>query len=111
MANFTKPITVNGFVNLLTAMKAAGYQGSGIVSILKIYNPDATNLLYIHATDNGITAPGTGTDGWPIGTATGNAGTTFFTDRGANQSSLDLATCWLFTAASIAGIKIMAMGA
>lgn len=110
MANFAKPITVNGFVNLLTAMKAAGYQGSGIVSSLGIFNSDAGVLCYLHLTDNGVTAPGTGTDGWPIGAAAGGTGATFFSDRGGNRSSVDLGTTYLYTPSSIP-IKVIAVGA
>ena len=59
MAGFTKPITtgVTTFQNLLALMKANGYKGDGNVSKLSIFNADAAQLLYIHLTDNGVTAP------------------------------------------------------
>jgi hypothetical protein len=70
---FTKPINTpnNTFANLGTLLRAAGFNGGGRLTKLQIYNPDATRLVYIHLTEDGQTAPGTGTDGWPIGVAAG----------------------------------------
>jgi hypothetical protein len=106
---FTKPVTVNGWQRLSTVMQTAGYSGSNLVSSIGFFNPDGTNLVYLHLTDNGVTNPATGTDGWPIGSAAGGAGNTFFSSRDANQSSLDLGTTWIFTATSVT-FKILAVG-
>lgn len=106
---FTKILTVNGSVNLATAMRAAGYTGSGIISSLAIFNPSAAVPLYVHLTNNGSTAPVTGTDGWPVGAGASDVGPAFYADRGANQSSLDIGTTWLYTASSI-DIKVIAVG-
>ena len=107
---FTKPLTINGFVNLGTAMRAAGYGGGGMVSSGGIFNPDAAVLLYLHLTETASTAPATGTDGWPIGAGATAAGNAFFFDRGANQSSLDIGTTWLYAPSSIV-IKVIVTGA
>src|SRR3954468_2807113 len=110
MSNFSRPIsTINGFINLGTAMRAAGYRGGNIVSSLGIYNPDGTNLVHLHLTDNGQSSSGlTGTDGWPIG-ATGAPSPAFFSDRGANQSSLDIGTTWIY-AGTVIALKVIATG-
>jgi hypothetical protein len=113
MASFTKPISFTGGVwaNLLQKMQAAGYKGSGIVSSLGIHNADAALLIYLHLTDNGSVSPTTGTDGWAIGaTGGGGAGPTFFSDRGGNMSSLDLASAWVFAPTTVS-VKVMAVGA
>jgi hypothetical protein len=111
MANFTKPISFTGgtWSNLLTRMRTAGYQGGGNVSSLGIHNADAALLLYLHLTDNGSTNPATGTDGWVIGAGAGGAGATFFSDRGANSSSLDLGTTWIYAPTTVTA-KVMAIG-
>jgi len=90
-------------------MQAAGYQGGGIVSSLGIFNGDSALLVYLHLTDNGLTSPSTGTDGWPIGAGSGGSGATFFSDRGANMSSLDLGTTWLYAPTTVS-VKVMAVG-
>lgn len=107
---FTKPITVNGWVNLLTAMRAAGYAGGGIVSSGGIFNPHATELCHIHLTESGTASPATGLDGWPIGAGATAASNSFLFNRGANHASVDLATTWLFTGVSIV-VKVIAVGA
>ena len=109
MSQITKPITVNGWVNLGAALRTAGWTGNMILSSLGIFNVSASVSCYLHLTENGSTNPSTGTDGWPIGNGTSDAGAAFFSDRGANQASIDANTTWLYTASSIS-IKVIAVG-
>jgi hypothetical protein len=90
-------------------MRTAGYTGNSILSSLAIFNPSASVPCYFHATENGSTNPSTGSDGWPIGNGTSDAGAAFFSDRGANLGSVDINTTWLNTASSIV-IKVIAVG-
>lgn len=113
---FCKKLTIDGssaLVNLGAAMRAAGYGGGGIVSSLRIYNPSATVILYIHATNNGTTPPdvGDGTKGWPVSAGAGTLASSnvFQSDRGSNPSSIDIGTTWLYTASSI-DVIVMAIG-
>ena len=118
MANFTRQISFTGgtYSNLLTRMRALGYKGSGIVSSLAIGNADAALLLLIFLTDDGINTPPTQTpalattDGWPVGAGAGGLGPAYFSDRGANVSSLDLAGTWIYAASTVAA-NVMAVGA
>lgn len=105
----TKPITVNGTVNLLTIMRAAGWTGGPVVSNLRIYNASASVLAYVHLTEGGVTGPSTGTDGWPIGGAAGAAGSTFEASRNGDMATLDMATTWIHTPSSIV-LKFLAVG-
>jgi hypothetical protein len=117
MAGITKPInTVNGWLNLGTALRTAGYgQGAGLsLTELKILNLDATNLAYIHLTDQGPTVGAspaglTGTDGWPIGVAAGNAGNSLSLLRGSSGPGVDANQVWIFASAVFA-IKVLAFG-
>jgi hypothetical protein len=114
MPGITKPInTANGWVNLGTALRTAGLsQSVGLVmSELKLLNLDATNLAYVHLTEQGPTvgaAPSglTGTDGWPIGVAAGNAGNSISLTRGSMGPGVDANQVWIFAAAVFA-IKVL----
>lgn len=117
MAGITKVIpTINGWVNLGTALRTAGLsQGAGLsFSSLRILNLDATNLAYVHLTEQGPTVGAspaglTGTDGWPIGTAAGNAGNNITFERGSMGPGADANQIWIF-AAAVFNIKVLAFG-
>jgi hypothetical protein len=103
--SYTTPLTVNGSSNLNTVLRTAGYTGNfkpaGEVVIL---NLNATPC-YIHLTQDGATAPGTGTNGMPIGTDSSTAPSTSFSiPRGC-----DLCTTWLYTGSSIS-VKVSVNG-
>lgn len=108
MPNFSGPVnTANGFANLGTLLKTAGFTGGGRLSKLSIFNPDATRLVYIHLANSGTTAPGTGTDGWPIGVAAGGVATSFSSEIASG--GIDLNTVWIYATAVFA-IKVLAIG-
>lgn len=111
MANFADKVdTINGFVNLGALMRAAGYAGGGVVSSLGIFNPSATTV-YLHFTNNGTASSGlTGANGWPIGDSTAAVDTSFYSDRGANMSSIDIGTTWIYCT-GIQSIHVIAAGA
>ena len=85
----TKQITVNGTVKLKTEL------GNDIVhaSSLRIHNPHATIIAYVHLMPTGSGAPAAGTEGWPIGGAAGAASKTFESDEG----SIDLNRVYIHT--------------
>jgi hypothetical protein len=110
---FTKRLqTANGWVNLGTLMRAAGYTGGGLISSLTIFNTHASSLFYLHLTAIGTgTSPAgaTGLDGLPFGVGASAIGNAFYSDRGANAASLDIGTTWIFAASTI-DIIVAAVG-
>lgn len=62
-------LSINGWKNLLTIARAAGYEGNSIVLEATVLNLNAT-VAYLHITSNGATNPDTASDGLPIGTDT-----------------------------------------
>lgn len=105
MYNFTAPLTVNGNVNLYTALKAAGYLGDPQVSFLHVLNISAVTTANLHFTQDGANAPATGTDGLPLLAG----GASYPTGAITIETTVDLATTWLFTGASIP-VKVAVIG-
>ena len=102
---FTKPVnTINGFINLGTVMRAAGYTGNGHVSKLLIFNPQASDLIYVHLTENSTTAPTTKTDGIPVGAGSTAIGTSLSIDTAIDITSVYIA------ATGVVAIKVAAAG-
>jgi hypothetical protein len=108
--SFTAKLTVNGSANLLAALRTAGYAGNPAARGLKIFNPSNATALYVHQTDNGSTAPGTGTDGWPVGGAATDSGKTLDLAEDNGGGLVDLGTTWLYTGGAI-DIKVIVTGA
>jgi hypothetical protein len=95
---FTKKVTVNGFVNLGAALAAAGFPGPNSAGYMRIHNPNA-GVVYVHLTNNGLTAPSTGADGFPISTAS-ESDIFEISQGGSTQGShIDVGTTWLYAAA------------
>lgn len=92
MTDYTVKLSVNGWENLYTELRAAGYTGGFKPKSLTIVNNSAT-ALYVHFTQNGATNPSTAADGQLVSTAGVNA--SFSVERP------DLATCWLNTAGAL----------
>lgn len=101
MLALTKPITVNGFVNLGAALKTAGYKGTSTPRILLIDNPSAATPVYLHLTDTNSSAGLTGTDGIPLSAAAFPARRNMELVAGDMMGLVDLNNIWLFTGASI----------
>lgn len=95
MAYFAKPISVNGFTNLFTAMRAAGYLGGPNVPKLQIVNNNAT-VVYIHLTQNAASSAGlTGTDGIEVSTT--SPSTSWSMEKVGDPDMVDLSSIWLFS--------------
>lgn len=96
--NLSKPLAINGFVNLLVALKAAGYTGDAKLMVQAFLdNEDAAVNCFIHFTNDGSTSAGlTGTDGLRFGPAAGTPSKTFVLPK-----NTDLSTTWLFSASAI----------
>ena len=106
---FTKKVSVNGWQNLHTLMKSNGWGGGGRLSMLKIFNASAS-AAYVHLHTANTNTGLTGADGWPIGTAATQAGTTFEYAQGdPTQGGLDAYTTWLFTGGAL-DLVIIATG-
>ncbi len=101
MSSITKPITVNGFVNLGTALRTAGYVGGGVPTMLLLYNASAATLVYVHFTDQSTSAGLTGIEGIPISSAAFPAHAFLELHAGQMAGLPDLNNIWLFTGASI----------
>lgn len=100
MSQTTKTITVNGFVNLGTALSSGGYKGTTRLDEIYIFNPSAT-VVYLHMNASGQVPPTTGTDGIPIS----SSGTT----SPLHLQGSDAGLIWLYSAASV-DVKILATG-
>jgi hypothetical protein len=99
-----------GTFNLQTVLRAAGFKDiSGLVDFLHIFNPSAATDVYVHLTADGVTAPGTGTDGWPIGASATAVEKTFKYTKGDQRGGLDVNTTWLHFPAAVP-IKILVDG-
>lgn len=111
MAAFTNKITTaNGWNNLGTLLKGAGYSGSGVVSSISILNMDGAVTAYLHASQNGLTAPATTpADGWPIVPGATDPTKAFRSDRGANAVSLDINQTWINTVGAVI-LKVLVFG-
>lgn len=103
----------SNFSVVLTQAGIAAYTGGGIVNSLQIFNPHASNFIYLHVTDDGIWPPLTAADGIPIGAASGGIGALWSPpDRGANVVSLNIDSIWIIASGTIAsGIKVIVAGA
>jgi len=86
-----------GLFSLQTILASAGFKDiTGQLSFLYIFNPSATVDVSIHTTASGSTAPGTGTDGWPIGGSATAAEKTFKYVKGDGSGrGIDVNTTWL----------------
>lgn len=100
-----------GTFNLQAVLRAANIKDiSGQVSLLNIYNPSGATDVYIHLTNDGVSAPGTGTDGWPIGGSATAAEKTFKYIKGDQSGrGIDVNTTWLHFPAAVP-IKILVDG-
>ncbi len=103
MSQGTHKITVNGNVNLMTAISAAGFRGGGGLTDLVIVNKNAA-VLYISLTPSAGTAPATPTDGHPIGT--GETSTEFR----LSNTKIPAHSVWLHAPVSV-NVIVTAIGA
>lgn len=101
MPSLTKPITVNGFVNLGEALRTAGFPGGGRPRMLIIDNPSTTVLVYVHFTNSNLSAGLTGTDGIALNSAAFPAERRLVLAGGESGDLPDLMHTWLFTPSSI----------
>ncbi len=71
MSALTKPIQtgVATFVNLLTALRAAGYTGGQRPTLLTFYNASAVTPVYLHFHNTNSASGLTGNQGIPISSA------------------------------------------
>ncbi len=102
MSQGTHRITVNGNVNLMTAISAGGFRGSGSLTDLVIVNKNAT-IVYVNLMSSAGTAPATPTDGHPIGT--GETSTEFR----LSNTKIPAHSVWLYSAASV-NVVVTAIG-
>lgn len=92
MANLTDVISVDGWANIYTILKAAGYDGTPVAKKLTIINEGAV-ATYLHFTSNGATAPSTAADG--VGDiSSGGSGTSY------TEEDVNLGGAWINTAAA-----------
>lgn len=99
-----------GLQNLRTILWAAGGKEiTGLVDFLQIFNPSATVDVHVHLTNDGVNAPGTGTDGWPIGGSATAAEKFFKYTKGDQRGGLDINTTWLNFPSAVP-IKILVDG-
>lgn len=92
MTDYTTKLSINGWENLYTELKADGYTGGLKPKSLTIVNNSAT-ALYVHFTDDGSASPATAANGLLVSTsAPGTAYTAY---------SPDLATVWLNTGGAL----------
>lgn len=106
MAQFTKQIEIAAdFVNLLTAMQAAGYTGTAALCSLQIINNNA-DAAYIHLTNDSDTEPADGDHGIPIGTAEPDVSWSY---SQAGEEVMDAATTWLYSDATVT-VVVAAIG-
>lgn len=94
----SKPLTIDGFTDLLSVLTAAGYIGPAKLihdgSVLQ--NMDASVDCYWHQAASSSSSSGlTGTDGIPFGPVAGQ-GAIYAIPKGT-----DLSTVWLYSASSI----------
>lgn len=97
----THRITVNGNVNLMTALQAAGFRGGGNLTDLIIVNKNAT-VVYINLRNGGV-APTTPTNGSPIGTGETS------TEYRLTNTKISGQSTWLFSAVSV-DVVVTAIG-
>lgn len=90
MANFAKTISITGWQNVGTLLKANGYDRTR-ARRFTVVNNNAT-LAYLHFTNSSTAQPTTATDGIPIANAA--APSSLFTEE-----DCDLNTLWINTAA------------
>lgn len=92
MTDYTTKLSINGWENLYTELKADGYTGGLKPKSLTIVNNSGT-ALYVHFTDDGSASPATAANGLLVSTA--GAGVSF------TAESPDLATTWLNTGGAL----------
>lgn len=92
MTDYTTKLSINGWENLYTELKADGYTGGLKPKSLTIVNNSAT-ALYVHFTDDGSASPATAANGQLVSTA--GVGASFTAERP------DLATTWLNTGGAL----------
>jgi len=102
MSQSTHKITVNGNVNLMTALSAAGFRGSGGLTDLIIVNKNAT-IVYVNLTPTAGTPPATPADGHPLGT--GETSTEFR----LTNTKIPAHSVWLYAAVSV-NVVVTAIG-
>jgi hypothetical protein len=109
--SFTGKLTVsNTAVNLMALLVAAGYTGNSAARVARLFNPSSTVALYVMDTATGTAAPGTPTDGWPVGTGAAHAGGVYSLNDDQHNGLVDLGLIWLYAASSIS-INVTVKGA